>query len=377
MLTMTAARLAWMCSLLIACGGSPAAEDAPTPDAGSELDQPIVLGEPFEIAPEDLGTWVWVEMPEMVCADGSLGGFAVNMLAGAEELLFFLQGGGICYDQVSCAVGGAPRNVGATPLTTALDARIRDHVGIFDRDDPDNPFRAASYVVVPHCTGDFHLGTKVTMHEGTEELHHVGYLNIRRLLSRLVPTFQTAQRITVAGFSAGGVGITGNYQQIAGAFASVGQPPPALIADGSPLVRPEFLTMEAQSALKEAWGVDAIASNCPRCVDEGFHEMYRANLERVPGLRSSLLCAYEDSVVVTLFTLLNRNSFNAARLRASLVDLADWAATLDVPGSTHRTLYFEGTRHAALNEPLATTPGLVEFLRAQLDASSTWTDVRP
>src|SRR5687768_11851674 len=96
-------RLAWLCSLLLAYGSSPAADDDPdpTPDAGSELDEPIVFGEPFVIAPEDLGSWVWVEMPEMICADGSPGGFAINLLEGADELLFFLQGGGICYDQVS------------------------------------------------------------------------------------------------------------------------------------------------------------------------------------------------------------------------------------------------------------------------------------
>lgn len=366
-------RLAWLCSLLLACGGSPES----TPDAGSELDEPIALGEPIELPANQLGTWVWFEMPEMICADGSPGGFAINMLEGADELLLFLQGGGICYDQISCAVGGAPRNVGADPLATALDARIRDHVGIFDRDDADNPFRAASYVVVPHCTGDFHLGTKVTVHNGTGEIHHYGYLNIRRALSRLVPTFRDAQRITLAGHSAGGVGITGNYQQIAKAFASVGQPPPAVIADGSPLVRPPYLSMDAQDALKRAWGLDAIVSVCPRCVDEGFHEIYRANLERVPGMRSSLVCAYEDAVVVTLFRLLHGGAYDAARLREALVDLADWAVTLDVPGSMHRTLYYDGTKHAALNEPLANTPGLAEFLHAQLDPSSTWNDVRP
>ena len=376
---MTASRLACLCSLLLACDASVATEDSPGPDAGTDsaVDEPVELGEPLVIAPEDYGRWLWIELPATRCADGSIGGFAINMLEGADELLLFLQGGGICYDAVSCALGGAPRNVGADPINTALDSRIRDHIGIFDRDDVANPFRAASYVVVPHCTGDFHLGTKVTIHPGAGQIHHHGYLNIRHALSRLVPTFKTAQRITLAGFSAGGVGITGNYQQIAAAFATVGQPPPALIADGSPLVRPPFLSMAAQGELKLAWGLDAIASTCPQCVDGGFHELYRANLERVPGLRSSLLCAYEDSVVATLFGLLNRGPYNGARVREGLVDLADWAATLAVPGSTHRTLYFPGARHASLNEPLATTPVLVEFLHAQLDPSSTWIDVRP
>lgn len=380
---MTPFRLASLCSLLLACDASTGTDDpGAMPDAGPgpapDAAPPPELGEPIVIAPEDYGRWVWIEQPEMVCADGSPGGFAVNMLDGAGELLLFLQGGGICYDPLSCNVGGAPRNVGADPLRTALDGRIRDHVGIFDRDDVDNPFRAASYVVVPHCTGDFHLGTKVTTHAGIGELHHVGYLNIRHLLSRLVPTFRDAQRVTVAGFSAGGVGITGNYQQIAAAFAVVNQPPPTLIADGSPLVRPPFLTLDAQDDLERAWGLDGVAAACPSCLTDGFHEIYRANLERVPGLRSSLLCAYEDNVVVTLFGLLNRDlTYNGTRLRAGLVDLADWAATLAVPGSTHRTLYFPGTRHAALNEPLANTPGLAAFLRAQLDPSATWTDVRP
>lgn len=384
---MSASRIACLCTLLLACDASfeDGADPAPDPGTGADtdpgpgvdLDEPIELGEPIAIAPEDLGRWIWIELPEMRCADGSPGGLALNVLDGASELLLFLQGGGICYDAISCAAGGAARNVGADPIATALDPRIRDHVGIFDRGDAANPFRAASYVVVPHCTGDFHLGTRITHHAGAGDLHHVGFLNLRHALTRLVPTFQDAQRITLAGFSAGGVGITGNYQQIAAAFAVVGQPPPALVADGSPLVRPPFLGMAAQDDLKRAWGLDALAHACPRCVDEGFHEIYRANLERVPGLRSSLLCAYEDSVVVTLFSLLNRFPYTGARLRRGLVDLADWAATVDVPGSAHRTFYFGGTRHAALNEPLGATPGLAAFLHAQLDPSAAWVDVRP
>ena len=90
------------------------------------------------------------------------------------------------------------------------------------------------------------------------------------------------------------------------------------------------------------------------------------------------MCAYADSVVRLLYSVMN-GGFNATEMRMGLVDLGDWTETYEseiLPG-VHRTFYYEGERHGALNvDALAATPGLAEFLDAQL-GSGEWNSVRP
>ena len=363
---------------------SPPAEDAgdtppPETDGGvpgdSGLD--VKLGAPIELTPDQLGKWVWISMPTMTCSDGSPGGFAVNFTNASRDLLFYLQGGGICYDALTCQYGGAPPSVGADPLNTALAGTIREHTGVFDRDDPTNPFRDSNFVSVPHCTGDHHTGNQVSTYGG-KQYHHVGYTNITRALERVVPTFADAGRVVLAGFSAGGVGITANYHQLATAFESVGKPSPYLVIDAGPFMRPPHLETSAQATLRKNWGLDGtVGTFCPSCLSEGFHEMYRVNGKLHPGLRSSLVCSYEDSVVKVLYSTLNRGAFPTAR--PGLDDVADWGESIagSVQPSVHRVFFYGGDRHGALDvAALSASPGLVDFLNAQLGTGD-WASVRP
>lgn len=345
--------------------------------AATEADGPK-LGAPIEVEPGELGEWKWIAMPEMRCADGTEGGFAVNFTDQSRELVIYLQGGGICYDELTCAVGGAATSVGEEPLRTALDGSIREGRGIFDRGDSTNPFRQSNFVVVPHCTGDHHTGNREAKY-GEAVYHHVGYRNITRMLERVVPTFRDAAQVVLSGFSAGGVGITANYHQLAKAFESVGQPSPLLVIDSGPFLRPEYLKPAAQEALRENWDLDStVGAFCPSCLKDGFHELYRFNALKHPGLRSSLICSYEDDVVRLLYGVLN-GGFSSAQLREGLGDLADYSeqGQGELAPSTHRVFYYEGERHGALNvDALSATPGLTEFLEGQLGEGQ-WESVRP
>lgn len=351
---------------------------APSPSPSPSQEGPK-LGAPLEIAEEQLGEWVWVAMPQMRCSDGTAGGFAVNFIADRSQLVVYLQGGGICFDELTCGLSGAASSVGTEPLRTSLDASIRDHRGIFDRGDPSNPFRESNFVVVPHCTGDHHTGDRVATYGHTEH-HHVGYTNITRMLERVVPTFRDATRVVLSGFSAGGVGITANYHQLATAFESVGQPSPYLVIDSGPFMRPPFLEASAQAMLRDNWGLDqTIGAFCPSCLEDGFHELYRANARLHPGLRSSLVCAYDDGVVRLLYGVLNPGGLDSEQMRRGLNDLADWGESLEdaLTPSVHRVFFYEGDRHGALNvAALSATPGLADFLNAQLGEGD-WVNVRP
>src|SRR5438093_13650937 len=96
-----------------------------------------------------------------------------------------------------------------------------------------------------------------------------------------------------------------------------------------------------------------------------------------PGMRSSVICAYSDAVVSALYTLLNGGSTD---LKAGLLDLADWTASYQdaVEPSAQRQFFYASTRHGAtVVAPLSATPGLSEFLSAQLDGTATSATVRP
>jgi hypothetical protein len=212
-------------------------------------------------------------------------------------------------------------------------------------------------------------------------VHQHGYANVTVALRRIVPTFLDASRIVVAGFSAGGIGSGANYHQIAETFAAVGKPPPLLIDDAGPVLRPPYLGPSAQSALRTGWGLDkTLEPWCPDCATEGFHAIQETLARLHPGMHSSVLCADNDSTVTSLYALLNGDfTFDAARLAAGLHDLSAWTTSFQasVAPSEQREFFYPGTRHGSIVvAALGATPGLTDFLDGQLNGASTWATVQ-
>ena len=244
-------------------------------------------------------------------------------------------------------------------------------MGIFDRDEPANPFRDANFVVVPHCTGDFHLADALVEHPRLGTIHQRGRANLMRVIPRVVPTFADATRITFAGFSAGGVGVTASYPLVASAFATTDAPLPFLVNDSGPLMRAPFLSAAGQARIAAQWRLDeTLFPWCPRCETEGLHEAFAALHTHYPTLRSSLVCAYEDVTVTGLYTLIaNFRVPSPTFIHDGLLDYLAWAETnvRPVGAGAHRVFLYEGTRHGALDvAALTDTPGLLRFLDAQL-----------
>lgn len=338
------------------------------------------LGAPIVVEQDQLEHWVWVAEPAMRCADGSEGGFAVNFTARSRELVVYLLGGGVCYDLATCTIDQPLlQGLGANPLEFLFGpGEGGGDAGIFDRADATNPFRGSNFVVLPHCTGDGHAANRVSTHPPLAPIEQVGYANVTAALRRIVPTFRDASRVTFAGFSAGGIGVSVNYHQFASAFEAEGLPPPLLINDAGPTLREPYLSRAAEEKLIAGWGLDeTIGPWCPECLSGGLHLGQRRLAELHPGLRSSVVCATSDVVVFGLYALLNGGTSN---LGDGLLDLSDWIASYqdEIGPSRQREFLYGGDRHGALVvAPLAATPGLAEFLRAQLDDDPAWSSMRP
>ena len=148
----------------------------------------------------------WVEHeapPECECAHGDPYSYWTRT-ADPDKVVLYFQGGGACFSADMCAQGSTNYTQVASGLeVTGTDSR--DPSGIFDLNDPANPFRDWSFVYVPYCTGDLHLGDNVNEYSPEVTVSHKGFVNASAAYDTLLEEFGGAGEVFVTGSSAGGV----------------------------------------------------------------------------------------------------------------------------------------------------------------------------
>jgi len=118
-----------------------------------------------------------------------------------SKLLIFEQGGGACWQGFYfCNILAEDQEPPAPPF------------GIWDFDNPDNPFHDYSVVYMPYCDGSVFSGDNDVVDPsfpfGPVRFHR-GLRNQSAAMDLAADTFPNANRITLAGSSAGGVGVAG------------------------------------------------------------------------------------------------------------------------------------------------------------------------
>jgi Pectinacetylesterase len=142
---------------------------------------------------------------DCMCADGSEFAFWERR-ADPTKVVLFLDGGGTCYDAESCAftgldTGGEAANYdwsiyGEDPATEG---------GIFDFTRADNPFGDYSFLYVPSCTGDLHLGDVTREYSPELTVEHNGFVNGTAALDYLAEHYPDAAQIVIVGKSDGSI----------------------------------------------------------------------------------------------------------------------------------------------------------------------------
>jgi hypothetical protein len=138
------------------------------------------------------------------CADGSEFAFWERQ-ADPTKVVFFLDSGGTCRDATTCAFTGLS-NPGEAAYDWSIwgeDPATED--GIFDLARADNPFRDYSFVYVPECTGDLHLGDVTREYSPELTVEHNGYVNGTAALAYVAETYPDAAQVVVVGKSTGSV----------------------------------------------------------------------------------------------------------------------------------------------------------------------------
>lgn len=198
-------------ALALVVGAAACSSDSGSEDAGAETTATSAAGTSDTTVADATDTTVdpqtaWVEHeapPECECAHGDPYSYWTRT-ADPDKVVLYFQGGGACFSAEMCAEGSTSYTQVASGLeVTGTDTR--DPSGIFDLNDPANPFRDWSFVYVPYCTGDLHLGDSV--HEYSEDVttSHKGFVNASAAYDTLLEDFGDAEQVFVTGSSAGGV----------------------------------------------------------------------------------------------------------------------------------------------------------------------------
>lgn len=184
------------CVFTLAACASGDSEPSADPDATTEPATPDATTTTNTPPPE----WVTHETgDECVCADGSEFEF-FSRTNDSDKVVLYFQGGGACFSAETCAFGSGTYDVTVGPEDDPTDAG-----GIFDFDDPRNPFADWSMVFVPYCTGDVHIGDATTEYGPELTVEHNGFVNASHGLDFLTDEFPDATEVFVTGSSAGGV----------------------------------------------------------------------------------------------------------------------------------------------------------------------------
>ncbi len=162
------------------------------PDTGSEFDRPAA--------------GAWIEVAPGGATGCALGGdFRFYVRGGdPQRLVLDFAGGGACWDQATCG-GDAPiYKTDVKPMADHLEILDLDFIGGFQEvHDPEHPSFGATYVHIPYCTGDLHLGDVTVDYGDGVVIAHRGATNVRSVIDWLAPRYPAAAELTVTGCSAG------------------------------------------------------------------------------------------------------------------------------------------------------------------------------
>jgi hypothetical protein len=301
----------------------------------------------------------------------------VNLNPASTKVLIYLEGGGACWDSLTCyslqTASFFTTGYSATDFASeSTDASYLAQPGaFFDRSAPGNPFADYSYVYLPYCTGDVFAGNNVTTF-GSDTAHFVGYANVAAYLRRVVPTFASATQVVLAGSSAGGFGALYNWGRVQAAFGAV---PVMLIDDSGTLMPPDVQAQGAgyQATQAVAWNVaSTVPSGCAGCSTD-LDALYGYYAQEFPNGRASLLSYIQDSVLPSYYGI--SSSQFATGLQEEI------ASTLSV-SPTWRYFTVNASGHVLWFSPQTTptttsTVTVEEFIALQVTNDAGWSSEHP
>lgn len=297
----------------------------------------------------------------MVCGNGTDTGLGVNPGDAPDKLVILVQGGGACWDALTCFVleGASHISTGWGAAQLQSEVEPLGTLPWFDRDAPDNPWADATFALVPYCTGDLHAGSSVQAYNPLEphrRVHHAGDGNLQAALAALAQGIPETSSVWAIGLSAGGYGVQLHADRFVDTFASADV---ALLADGSPMVEP---VSGRWSTWGNAWSM-RLPEDCPDCATSARATL-QARLDQVPDTRMGLVTSREDAVISLYFG-------------TNVLSVDELVSDVYVPAPHHHAFVIDGADHVLLSDPSRETPSgirLQDWIDDWRDDGPTWTD---
>jgi len=285
-------------------------------------------------------TWQYIEIPGTKCIDGTPSGFAINHNPASTKIVFYLEAGGACFNDL------------CESLHHPMASNIPTTGGIFDRANTANPVRDWTWVYVPYCSGDVYAGQAETM-LGGKLRYFYGYSNITAFLERLVPSFPTTTQVLLTGSSAGGFGSAINYPQTQRAFGSV---PVVLIDDSAPPMSTDVYPECLQTIWKNVWRLDlTVLAECGAdCPGNTFSEELFAHVRKeFPNMKGGLYSTTGDQTIRSFAGYGWTNGYNMCGNSPGAVSTTVYTNGLNeirtnVGTTNFATFYIAGTSHTRL-----------------------------
>jgi hypothetical protein len=217
------------------------------------------------VSPAVSTEWTMIEPPaqvpygdqvlEPICSRGTPWVYFVKR-GTVNKLIVYYQGGGACWDLLTCGQVQPTFKQTAGPGDNPANASS----GFADYTNPDNPFKDWNAVFVPYCTGDVHWGDAVVQHLPDSDIatiHHKGRVNAAVAEKFAREHFVNPDQVFVTGSSAGSYGavVNGLFLQEKAYPSS----PFAVVGDGgNGVITQEFLENDLAK-----WGIE---QNLPRWI---------------------------------------------------------------------------------------------------------------
>ena len=275
--------------------------------------------------------------------------------AGSEDLMIFLQGGGLCWSELCSCLQSAPS--GFLPL------------GILDTGREDNPVRGFNVVYLDYCDGGVFASDRDTDTDGDgiDDRFQRGLHNLSAGLDMALALFPAPRRVVLVGTSAGGLGTTFALPLVRRQYpdASID----VINDSGVGLGRPGDPSL--WRAWIDDWNISAFfPESCPDCLPPDGHltQYHIWQMGEDPGVRRGMLSYTLDDVMADTYLKIDRETYHAALLEEML--------QLEVANPERSRHWIpDGEGHCFLHRTEHVTAGgvpLFEWLDAMLNGRGDW-----
>jgi hypothetical protein len=285
-----------------------------------------------------VNTWSWIDFPNTTCDEGTPTGLGAN-LNGGKNLMIFFNGGGACWDSITCLERSSSTH---GPFTKTQFDQLAPRIStgsIFDRGLANNPYKDWNHFFIPYCTGDLHIGNadaEYTSGSTSVTFHHKGRANAEAFLARIAATVPEPEQVVVTGSSAGGFGAVLNYALVRSHFPKAKV---FLLDDSGPMLKSNAIPAPLRAAWARAWKYEAVLDAIDPAVKDDFSAIHPALEREFPEDRMALLSSTQDQVIRG-YVGLSPTDFQTALLDLSSSVLEPLAHTraFIIPGQSHTML---------------------------------------